>query len=163
MEVERSLRILDSAVAVFCAKGGVEPPQSETVWRQADKYNVPRMAFINKMDIVGADFFNTIEMIEDRLKANPVPVQLPIGKEDHFIGVVDLVNMNARIYNDDLGENIEVVDIPEELKDLADEYRENLLESVAEYDEELMIKYLEGGKKYFLKILLEPLEQRQLM
>ncbi len=106
------------------------------------------MAFINKMDIVGADFFNTIEMIEDRLKANPVPpVQLPIGKEDHFIGVVDLVNMNARIYNDDLGENIEVVDIPEELKDLADEYRENLLESVAEYDEELMIKYLEGGEE----------------
>ena len=143
VEVERSLRILDSAVAVFCAKGGVEP-QSETVWRQADKYNVPRMAFINKMDIVGADFFNTIDMIEDRLKANPVPVQLPIGKEDSFIGVVDLVNMNARIYKDDLGENIEVVDIPEELKDLANEYRENLLESVAEYDEELMIKYLEG-------------------
>ena len=143
VEVERSLRILDSAVAVFCAKGGVEP-QSETVWRQADKYNVPRMAFINKMDIVGADFFNTVEMIEDRLKANPVPVQIPIGKEDNFIGVVDLVNMNARIYRDDLGENIEVVDIPEELKDLADEYREKLLENVAEHDEELMIKYLEG-------------------
>ena len=143
VEVERSLRILDSAVAVFCAKGGVEP-QSETVWRQADKYNVPRMAFVNKMDIVGADFFNTVDMIEDRLKANPVPVQLPIGKEDNFVGVVDLINMNARIYNDDLGEDIEVVDIPEELKELADEYRENLLESVAEYDEELMIKYLEG-------------------
>lgn len=143
VEVERSLRILDGAVAVFCAKGGVEP-QSETVWRQADKYHVPRMAFINKMDIVGADFFRVIDMIEDRLKANPVPVQLPIGKEDHFTGVVDLVNMNARIYKDDLGENIEVVDIPEDLKDLAEEYRENLLEKIAEYDEELMIKYLEG-------------------
>ena len=131
VEVERSLRILDSAVAVFCAKGGVEP-QSETVWRQADKYNVPRMAFINKMDIVGADFFNTVEMIEDRLKANPVPVQIPIGKEDSFVGVVDLINMNARVYKDDLGENIEVVDIPDDLKDLAEEYRENLLENVAE-------------------------------
>ena len=143
VEVERSLRILDGAVAVFCAKGGVEP-QSETVWRQADKYNVPRMAFINKMDIVGADFFNTVEMIEDRLKANPVPVQIPIGKEDSFIGVVDLINMNARVYKDDLGENIEVVDIPEDLKDLAEEYRERLLENIAEHDEELMIKYLEG-------------------
>ena len=143
VEVERSLRILDGAVAVFCAKGGVEP-QSETVWRQADKYNVPRMAFINKMDIVGADFFNTVEMIEDRLKANPVPVQIPIGKEDSFVGVVDLINMNARVYKDDLGENIEVVDIPDDLKDLAEEYRENLLENVAEHDEELMIKYLEG-------------------
>jgi len=143
VEVERSLRILDGAVAVFCAKGGVEP-QSETVWRQADKYNVPRMAFINKMDIVGADFFNTVEMIEDRLKANPVPVQIPIGKEDNFIGVVDLINMNARIYKDDLGQNIEVVDIPDDLRDLAEEYRENLLENVAEHDEELMVKYLEG-------------------
>ncbi|MCF6464411.1 elongation factor G [Clostridium sp. Cult2] len=143
VEVERSLRVLDGAVAVFCAKGGVEP-QSETVWRQADKYHVPRMAFINKMDIVGADFFRVIDMIKDRLKANPVPIQLPIGKEDHFTGVVDLVNMNARIYKDDLGENIEVVDIPEDLKDLAEEYRENLLEKIAEYDEDLMIKYLEG-------------------
>ncbi|HSH35397.1 elongation factor G [Schnuerera sp.] len=143
VEVERSLRILDGAVAVFCAKGGVEP-QSETVWRQADKYHVPRMAFVNKMDIVGADYFRVIDMIKDRLKANPVPIQLPIGKEDHFTGVVDLVNMNARIYNDDLGEDIEVVDIPEDLKDLAEEYRENLLEKIAEYDEELMIKYLEG-------------------
>ena len=143
VEVERSLRILDGAVAVFCAKGGVEP-QSETVWRQADKYNVPRMAFINKMDIVGADFFNTIEMIKDRLKANPVPVQIPIGKEDNFTGVVDLVNMNARIYNDDLGQNIEITDIPEDLKDLANEYREHMLENIAEHDEELMMKYLEG-------------------
>ncbi len=143
VEVERSLRVLDGAVAVFCAKGGVEP-QSETVWRQADKYNVPRMAFVNKMDIVGADFFNVVDMIKDRLKANPVPVQIPIGKEDNFVGVVDLVNMNARIYKDDLGQNIEVVDIPEELVDLAEEYRENLLENIAEYDEDLMIKYLEG-------------------
>ncbi|NLJ98085.1 MAG: elongation factor G [Tissierellia bacterium] len=143
VEVERSLRILDGAVAVFCAKGGVEP-QSETVWRQADKYKVPRMAFVNKMDIVGADFFKVIDMIEERLKANPVPVQLPIGKEDNFEGVVDLVNMNARIYKDDLGEDIEVIDIPEDLKELAEEYRENLLESIADYDEELMMKYLEG-------------------
>lgn len=143
VEVERSLRVLDGAVAVFCAKGGVEP-QSETVWRQADKYNVPRMAFVNKMDIVGADFFNVVDMIKDRLKANPVPVQIPIGKEDNFVGVVDLVNMNARIYKDDLGQNIEIVDIPEELVDLAEEYRENLLENIAEYDEDLMIKYLEG-------------------
>lgn len=143
VEVERSLRVLDGAVAVFCAKGGVEP-QSETVWRQADKYHVPRMAFINKMDIVGADFFRVVDMIEDRLKTNPVPVQLPIGKEDSFTGVVDLVHMNARVYKDDLGQNIEVVDIPEDLKDLAEEYRERLLEKVAEYDDELMMKYLEG-------------------
>ncbi|NLW39942.1 MAG: elongation factor G [Tissierellia bacterium] len=143
VEVERSLRVLDGAVAVFCAKGGVEP-QSETVWRQADKYHVPRMAFINKMDIVGADFFRVVDMIEDRLKTNPVPVQLPIGKEDSFTGVVDLVHMNARVYKDDLGQNIEVVDIPDDLKDLAEEYRERLLEKVAEYDDELMMKYLEG-------------------
>lgn len=143
VEVERSLRVLDGAIAVFCAKGGVEP-QSETVWRQADKYHVPRMAFINKMDIVGADFFRVIDMIKDRLKANPVPIQLPIGKEDGFVGVVDLVHMNARVYKDDLGQNIEIVDIPDDLKDLAEEYRENLLEKIAEYDEELMMKYLEG-------------------
>jgi elongation factor G len=143
VEVERSLRILDGAVAVFCAKGGVEP-QSETVWRQADKYHVPRMAFVNKMDIIGADFFNAVNMIKDRLKANPVPIQIPIGKEDNFRGVVDLVNMNARIYNDDLGQDIEIVDIPEDLKDLANEYREHLLENIAEHDEDLMVKYLEG-------------------
>ncbi|HZK00794.1 MAG TPA: elongation factor G [Tissierellaceae bacterium] len=143
VEVERSLRILDGAVALFCAKGGVEP-QSETVWRQADKYNVPRMAFINKMDIVGADFFKAVNMIEERLKASPIPIQIPIGKEDNFKGVIDLVNMNARIYNDDLGQNIEVIDIPEDMVDLANEYREKLLENVAEHDEELMIKYLEG-------------------
>ncbi len=153
VEVERSLRILDGAVALFCAKGGVEP-QSETVWRQADKYNVPRMAFINKMDIVGADFFKAVDMIEERLKANPVPIQIPIGKEHNFKGVIDLVNMNARIYNDDLGQDIEIADIPEDLMDLANEYREKLLENVAEHDEELMIKYLEGGKKLILMILI---------
>ena len=143
VEVERSLRVLDGAVALFCAKGGVEP-QSETVWRQADKYNVPRMAFINKMDIVGADFYRGIEMIKDRLKANPVPIQLPIGKEDHFLGMVDLVEMNARIYKDDLGQEIEITDIPEDMMDLALEHREKLIESISEVDEILMMKYLEG-------------------
>ncbi len=143
VEVERSLRVLDSAVALFCAKGGVEP-QSETVWRQADKYNVPRLAFINKMDIVGADFFRAVQMIKNRLKANPVPIQLPVGKEDYFKGVVDLINMNARIYNDDLGQDIEITSIPTDMVDLANEYREKLVETVAENDEELMIKYLEG-------------------
>ncbi len=143
VEVERSLRVLDGAVALFCAKGGVEP-QSETVWRQADKYGVPRLAFINKMDIVGSDFFRAIDMIKDRLKANPIPVQLPIGKEDTFKGVVDLVNMNARVYNDDLGEDIEVISIPEDMLDLANEYREKLIEAVAENDEDIMMKYLEG-------------------
>lgn len=143
VEVERSLRVLDGAVAVFCAKGGVEP-QSETVWRQADKYNVPRIAFVNKMDIMGADFYRAVEMMEERLGANAVPIQLPIGKEDTFVGIVDLVNMNARIYKDDLGKEIEITDIPEEISDLAQEYREKLLEAVAEQDEELMMKYLEG-------------------
>ena len=143
VEVERSLRVLDGAVALFCAKGGVEP-QSETVWRQADKYTVPRLAFINKMDIVGADFFRAIKMIKDRLKANPVPIQLPIGKEDTFKGVVDLINMNARIYNDDLGQNIEITSIPDDMIDLANEYREKLVEAISELDEELMMKYLEG-------------------
>src|SRR5574344_1211261 len=119
VEVERSLRVLDGAVAVFCAKGGVEP-QSETVWRQADKYGVPRLAFVNKMDILGADFFRAVEMIKDRLKANPVPIQLPIGKEDNFVGLVDLINMNARIYKDDLGENIEITEIPSDLLELAE-------------------------------------------
>ncbi|MGO1468545.1 MAG: elongation factor G [Tissierella sp.] len=143
VEVERSLRVLDGAIAVFCAKGGVEP-QSETVWRQADKYNVPRMAFVNKMDITGADYFRTIQMMKDRLKANPVAIQLPIGAEDTFKGIVDLVNMNARIYNDDLGQDIEVVDIPEDLKEMAAEHREKLIEAIAENDENLMEKYLEG-------------------
>ena len=143
VEVERSLRVLDGAVSLFCAKGGVEP-QSETVWRQADKYNVPRMAFVNKMDITGADFYRTVEMIEDRLKANPVPLQLPIGAEDEFIGVVDLVNMNARVYNDDLGEDIEIVEIPEDMLESAKVYREKMIESLADYDETIMMKYLEG-------------------
>jgi len=143
VEVERSLRVLDGAVALFCAKGGVEP-QSETVWRQADKYQVPRLAFVNKMDILGADFYRVVNMIEERLKASPVPVQLPIGKEDNFIGIVNLIDMNATVYHDDLGEKIEVTDIPKDMVDLAEEYREKMLETLAEYDEELMIKYLEG-------------------
>ncbi|WP_432404506.1 elongation factor G [Wukongibacter sp. M2B1] len=143
VEVERSLRVLDSSVAVFCAKGGVEP-QSETVWRQADKYGVPRMAFVNKMDITGADFYRAVDMMKDRLKANAVPIQLPIGAESEFIGIVDLVDMKARIYKDDLGQEIEVAEIPAELADQAEEYRMALVEAVAENDEELMMKYLEG-------------------
>jgi len=143
VEVERSLRVLDGAVAVFCAKGGVEP-QSETVWRQADKYKVPRMAYVNKMDIIGADFFNCIKMMKERLQANPVPIQLPIGKEDNFQGIIDLIEMKAYYYMDDLGKVIEQRDIPEDMRELAEEYRTNLLENVAEYDEELMMKYLEA-------------------
>ncbi|SHF24243.1 elongation factor G [Alkalibacter saccharofermentans] len=143
VEVERSLRVLDGSVAVFCAKGGVEP-QSETVWRQADKYKVPRMAYVNKMDILGADFYNVIDMMKERLGANAVPIQLPIGKEDTFLGLVDLVQMNAIIYKDDEGKDVEVVQIPEDMAELAEEYREKLLESVSDYDEELMMKYLEG-------------------
>ena len=143
VEVERSLRVLDGAVTVLCAKGGVEP-QSETVWRQAEKYGVPRMIFVNKMDILGADFFRVVNMVKDRLKANAVPIQLPIGKEDSFIGIIDLVEMKAEIYKDDLGKEFEKTDIPADLQDLADEWRESLLESVAEMDEELMIKFLEG-------------------
>jgi elongation factor G len=145
VEVERSLRVLDGSVAVFCAKGGVEP-QSETVWRQADKYHVPRMAYINKMDITGADFYNVLAMMEDRLNANPVPIQLPIGKESDFIGIVDLIQMNAEIYKDDLGEVIEVVEIPEEMADLAAEYREKMIESISDYDEAILEKFLEGEK-----------------
>lgn len=143
VEVERSLRVLDGAVALFCAKGGVEP-QSETVWRQADKYGVPRLGFVNKMDILGADFFRAIEMIRDRLKANPVAIQLPIGAEDKFLGVVDLVNMNARIYKDDLGEKIEITSIPADMEEIAMEYRERLIEAISEHDEDLMMKFLEG-------------------
>lgn len=143
VEVERSLRVLDGAVALFDAKGGVEP-QSETVWRQADKYHVPRLCFVNKMDIVGADFERTTGMIRDRLKANPVPIQLPIGKEDNFIGMVDLVNMNAEVYHDNLGENIEITEIPDDLKELSAEYRDKLVEAISETDEVLMEKYLEG-------------------
>lgn len=143
VEVERSLRVLDGAVTVLCAKGGVEP-QSETVWRQAEKYGVPRMIFVNKMDILGADFYRVVNMVKDRLKANAVPIQLPIGKEDSFVGIVDLVEMKAEIYKDDLGKEYEKTDIPEELSDLAEEWRENLLESVSELDEDLMMKFLEG-------------------
>ncbi len=143
VEVERSLRVLDGAVTVLCAKGGVEP-QSETVWRQAEKYGVPRMIFVNKMDILGADFYRVVNMVKDRLKANAVPIQLPIGKEDSFVGIIDLVEMKAEIYKDDLGKEYEVTDIPDDMKDLADEWREKLLESVAELDEDLMMKFLEG-------------------
>ena len=143
VEVERSLRVLDGAVAVFCAKGGVEP-QSETVWRQAEKYGVPRMAFVNKMDIMGADFLHVVGMMKDRLKANAVPIQLPIGKESDFVGIVDLIKMKAYIYKDDLGKDIDVVDIPEDMKETAEQYRFELIEAVAESDEELMMKYLEG-------------------
>ena len=145
VEVERSLRVLDGAVSVFCAKGGVEP-QSETVWRQADKYNVPRMAYVNKMDITGADFYNVLDMMEDRLAANPVPIQLPIGKEGDFIGIIDLIQMNAEIYKDDLGEIIEIVDIPEDMAELAAEYREKMIESISDYDEAILEKFLEGEK-----------------
>lgn len=143
VEVERSLRVLDGSVAVFCAKGGVEP-QSETVWRQADKYNVPRIAYINKMDIMGADFYRVVGMMKDRLGANVVPIQLPIGSEDTFSGIVDLIHMKAYIYKDDLGKEIEETDIPADMMDKAKEYREKLIESVSEVDEELMMKYLEG-------------------
>ncbi|OGO77870.1 MAG: translation elongation factor G [Clostridiales bacterium GWB2_37_7] len=143
VEVERSLRVLDGAVAVFCAKGGVEP-QSETVWRQADKYSVPRMAYVNKMDIMGADFFRVVHMMKDRLHANAVPIQIPIGAEDKFLGMVDLITMKAYIHKDDLGKDIEVTDVPEDLKAIADEYREKMVEAVAEQDEELMMKYLDG-------------------
>ena len=141
VEVERSLRVLDGAVGVFCAKGGVEP-QSENVWRQADQYNVPRMAFVNKMDIMGADFFNAVQMMKDRLGANAVPMQLPIGAEDAFKGVIDLLKMKAYIYNDDLGEDISEIEIPEDMRDQAEEYRQLMLDSICETDEELMEAYL---------------------
>lgn len=143
VEVERSLRVLDGAVAVFCAKGGVEP-QSETVWRQADKYGVPRMAYVNKMDIIGADFYNVVTGIEKRLGAVAVPIQLPYGSEDSFKGIVDLVEMNAKMYYDDDGKNISVEEIPADIKDKADEYRNKLLESVSDFDDVIMEKYLEG-------------------
>ncbi len=143
VEVERSLRVLDGSVAVFCAKGGVEP-QSETVWRQADKYGVPRIAYINKMDIMGADFLNAVGMIRDRLKANPVPIQLPIGKEENFRGIIDLVQKKAYIYTDDLGTHSEETEIPADMMDMVNEYRTELLECIAENDEELMMKYLDG-------------------
>lgn len=143
VEVERSLRVLDGSVTLFCAKGGVEP-QSETVWRQADKYNVPRIAYVNKMDIMGADFFNCIQMMKDRLKANAVPIQLPIGKEDNFLGIVDLVTLKAYYYKDDLGKLIEEGPIPDDMADDVQQYRNILVEAVAEQDEYLMNKYLES-------------------
>ena len=143
VEVERSLRVLDGSVTVLCAKGGVEP-QSETVWRQADKYGVPRMVYVNKMDIMGANFFRVVDMIKDRLKANAVPIQLPIGAEESFVGIIDLVTMKAEIYKDELGKEFEITDIPADMMDLAQEWRENLIESVCETDEELMMMFLEG-------------------
>ena len=143
VEVERSLRVLDGAVAVLTARGGVEP-QTETVWRQAEKYNVPRMAYVNKMDSTGADFFNVIKMIKERLNANPVAIQIPIGVEDTFRGVVDLIKMDAIIYEDDLGKVSDEVEIPEDLKEMAEEYHEKMLEAVAETDDVLMEKYLGG-------------------
>ena len=143
VEVERSLRVLDGAVAVFCAVGGVQP-QSETVWRQADKYGVPRLAYVNKMDRIGADFFRVIQMMKDRLRTNPVPIQLPVGSEENFKGIIDLVTMKAEFYKDDQGKIMDETDIPEDMKETAREYRENLLEAVAETDDELAMKYLEG-------------------
>ena len=143
VEVERSLRVLDGAVGVFCAKGGVEP-QSENVWRQADTYNVPRMAFINKMDILGADFYNAVQQIKDRLGKNAVPVTLPIGAEDEFKGILDLFEMQAYIYNDDKGEDITITEIPEDMKDDAELWREDMVEKICETDDELMMAYLEG-------------------
>ena len=145
VEVERSLRVLDGSVTVFCAKGGVQP-QSETVWRQADKYQVPRMAYVNKMDITGADFYACVQQMKDRLNANAVPVQLPIGKEDTFVGIVDLIKMKAYVHKDDLGKIIEEQEIPEDMKELAEKYRSNMVETAAEQDDELMMKYLDGGE-----------------
>ncbi len=143
VEVERSLRVLDGAVALFDAKSGVEP-QSETVWRQADKYHVPRIAHINKMDVTGADFFRSVDTIDKKLKGNPVPIQVPMGAEDTFIGMIDLVEMKAEIYKDELGKEIEITDVPEEYMEVANKYRENLIEVASEFDEDLMMAYLEG-------------------
>jgi len=153
VEVERSLRVLDGAVALFCAKGGVEP-QSETVWRQADHYNVPRLAYVNKMDIMGADFFHCLDMMKDRLGANAVPIQIPIGAESDFKGIVDLVEMKAHIYMDDLGNDIQEVPIPDDLLAKAEEYREKLIEAVAEEDEDLLMKYLEGEELTQAEIMM---------
>ena len=144
VEVERSLRVLDGAVATFCAKGGVEP-QSETVWRQADKYKVPRIAYVNKMDINGANFFNAISMMHERLHTNAVPILLPIGKEDTFKGVVDIITRQADIYLDDLGKEIQVTDVPEDMKADVEKYRSVIVELAAEADDELMEKYFENG------------------
>ncbi len=145
VEVERSLRVLDGSVTVFCAKGGVQP-QSETVWRQADKYNVPRMCYVNKMDTTGADFYSCVEQMKHRLHANAIPVQLPIGAEDQFKGVIDLVKMRAFVHKDDLGKEIEEMDVPDDMKEKAEKYRNEMIEAAAEQDEELMMKYLDGGE-----------------
>ncbi len=145
VEVERSLRVLDGSVTVFCAKGGVEP-QSETVWRQADNYKVPRMAYVNKMDIMGADFYNVVDMMKTRLKCNAVPIQLPIGSEDTYKGLVDLVENKAYVYYDDLGKDIREEEVPEDMKEQVEEYRINMMESIAETSEDLMEKYLEEGE-----------------
>ena len=144
VEVERSLRVLDGAVAVFCAKGGVEP-QSETVWHQATKYNVPRIAYVNKMDIVGADFFNVISMMKKRLGANAVPIQLPIGSEADFVGIIDLVRMKAEVYYDNEGVDIREEEIPEHMRADAEQYRAELLDAIADADDEMMEKYLDEG------------------
>lgn len=143
VEVERSLRVLDGSVTVFCAKGGVEP-QSETVWRQAEEYHVPRMAYVNKMDIMGADFYRVVQMMKDRLKCNAVPIQLPIGAEDSFKGIIDLVEMKADVYYDEMGKEMHVEDIPEDMLELANQYHTELIEHVAEQDDALMEKYLSG-------------------
>ncbi len=143
VEVERSLRVLDGSVTVFCAKGGVEP-QSETVWRQADKYRVPRMAYVNKMDIMGANFYRVVGMIHDRLKANAVPIQLPIGAEDTFRGIIDLMDMKADVYYDELGKDMRVEEIPEDMRDMAEEYRTKMVEAICETDEELFLRYCDG-------------------
>ena len=144
VEVQRSLRVLDGAVTVLAAKGGVQP-QTETVWRQADKYQVPRMVYVNKMDITGADFMLCVRQLKERLNANAVPIQLPIGAEDNFQGIVDLIKMRAFIHKDDLGKEIEEGEIPADLKDQAEEYRNKMIEAAAEQDDELMMKYLEEG------------------
>jgi len=151
VEVERSLRVLDGSVTVMCAKGGVEP-QSETVWRQADHYHVPRMIYVNKMDIMGADFYNVLHMVEDRLKCNAVPIQLPIGSENDFKGIIDLVEMKADIYYDDLGNDVRVEEIPDNMKEISEEYRIKLLEAVSDFDDEIMENYLEG-KEVSLRLL----------
>ena len=143
VEVERSLRVLDGSVTVMCAKGGVEP-QSETVWRQADHYHVPRMIYVNKMDIMGADFYNVLRMIDERLKCNAVPIQLPIGKEAEFRGIIDLVEMNADVYYDEMGKDMRVEEIPEDMRELAEEYREKMLDAASMFDDEIMEMYLEG-------------------
>ena len=153
VEVERSLRVLDGAVSVFCAKGGVEP-QSETVWRQATKYNVPRLAYVNKMDIVGADFFRVVNMMKERLQANAVPIQIPIGAEASFVGLVDLVKMKAEIYVDEMGTTMDETDIPAELQEMAEDYHARMVEAAAECDDDLMMKYLDGEELTVQEIML---------